>query len=247
MFVTAFAQWAHFSRQAPQVRGCRLRTWHGMFSAALLCLAGCVEMPTPVAYVKRGPAFAAHPRRIIAMPSVIVGGPVMIPIPKSNPNIQLYREADTLLVDQLVRMVLEFGGFIVANAEDIKVSTGHTSETINRAETGDAEVATAQTGKAFLSQLDPARRDDVLHSLGFDGVLFTTTSFGPLKYGFPNPLTVEATLVDVRTGTSVWTSRCSVETEHIPNMDWAQHRAARCTMAGVLVAEGLEQVIREAP
>jgi len=108
-------------------------------------------------------------------------------------------------------------------------------------------VQSVTTGKQWLSQLDPSKRDEALRALDFDGVLLTTLTFGPLKYFFPNPIIVESKLIDLRTGTLAWSSRCEVQTERIPIMSWAQHRAARCMMSGALVGEGLEQVVREVP
>jgi hypothetical protein len=206
--------------------------------ASLLLLTGCPwGVPTPVAKVQHGPAFAA-PRGLLA------ALPVACSKITSLDSDDLCAPGQLAAVASATRMALEFAGESVIDSErinaELRLRTTHTEEDLARRapagpdtfappETGVHE-ETTMTGGLTWAELSPPAQEALLATLGADGLIGAELSFGP-----PRGLSWQRTVgvrVSVRRldGALAWRAGCEVETGDYHTVAQAIDLATRCAL-----------------
>jgi hypothetical protein len=187
--------------------GARIR----LVAAAAAAAAGCsLASPPPLARVRRGPAFATPPARLLALPADCRA---------SEPD--LCRDEDRAAVDSAARMALEFAGYALVDSELVNLRLGlrHERDTgveVHRVTWADAS---ADDRRALLDEME------------VDGFLWSAISIGPPR-GMSWQRTVEVSLRVTRAHDErlVWQSRCAVETGDYHTTERAVELATRCAL-----------------
>lgn len=180
----------------------------------LLGFVGCsFAVPTPIAYVKRGPAFGQQVTPLAALP-VQCGAATMGCLPGYKAS-----------VASATRIAIEFGGYTLVDADKINAELQRrTTVTHGTVETTDLE------GRTWLDLAEPQQRE-LLAAMGIRGLLHATITMG-LPHGMAQQRTVTVAVAISRLGDGqlVWQSECGVETGDFHSEPQAIDLATRCAL-----------------
>jgi hypothetical protein len=189
---------------------------------AIVVLAACsFTPPTPIAYVKRGPAYGQLVTPLAALP-VSCGTTTM-------GCMQGYKVA----VANATRMAIEYGGFSLVDSELINAEMQrrytHTKETASFGGTQTTET-TELTGRTW-HDLTTQQQRDLLTVMGIKGVLHATITMG-IPHGMAGQRTVTVAIAIARLSDEqlVWQSECGVETGDFHSEPQAVELATRCAL-----------------
>jgi hypothetical protein len=200
-----------------------LRAFLGL---GLLVVTGCSlsRGPVPLARIQRGPAAPAT--RIVALPGQCRG----------EPDVCLPGHARG--VDGAVRMLLEFNGYTVIDAEALNVQAARRLERTTEGDRPTAvvggEAREVEVEAARFDDADPATRRALLADLEAEGVLTTSVIVNPRHDYGDRTFEVVLRLERADDGAVIWRSRCTAESEHAVSYEQAIERATRCAIEGAM-------------
>jgi hypothetical protein len=186
--------------------------------ALTLALAACsFTTPTPIAYVRRGPAYGQLVTPLAAMP-VVCARTTMGCMPG-------YR----LAVASATRMAIELGGYSLVDSELINAELQRRSTRTRETPAG-VTTTTELTGRTWLD-LAPQQQRDLLTAMGIKGLLYATITMGiPQGMASQRTVTVSIALTRLSDEQLVWQSECGVETGDYHSEPQAIELATRCAL-----------------
>ena len=194
-----------------------------LLSAALAVIGACsLSVPTPLAIVKKGPAFTEPPTRLLALPAVC-----------RSADADQCEPAHAQAVDSAARMSLEFAGYWLVDSELVNRYVLQRNERSNEGRSGASTTEVSEvtvTGTTF-SDATPAEQHAMLDDMGLDGLLQSSILMGPAR-GLSQQRTVQVSLRVIRAKDDrmAWTARCSVETGDYHSTEQAVELATRCAL-----------------
>ena len=200
-----------------------------------LALTACVvHTPVPQARIKRGPAFRAPLKKILALPTDC-----------SSADDGLCTPAQGEAVDATTRMSLEFAGLRLVDSETVnsylrlRVTREQRSVRTENGQvtsSGEQTAVDRETDEATWSTTTTERRRELLGEMGVDGYLTSLITVGEVQ-NLENQRTISVTVTITRAsdGAIAWSSRCSVETGRFYFADEAVEVAAKCALESAMV------------
>ncbi|MEO8703884.1 MAG: hypothetical protein ABI867_27795 [Kofleriaceae bacterium] len=183
-------------------------------SLILVSLIGCsFTPPTPIAYVRKGPAYGQLVTPLAAMP---------VECARTTMGCQPgYKVA----VAAATRMAIEFGGYSLVDSELINVELQR-----RQTHTENDSTTTELTGRTWLDLPEQQRRD-LLMAMGIRGIVTTTIAMG-IPQGMAGQRTVTVAIAVSRLADDklVWQSQCGVETGDFHSEPQAIDLATRCAL-----------------
>lgn len=197
---------------------------------AALAVGACSLSPThPLARVRKGPAFARPPGRILALPARCA--------PETD---EVCRHAYARAVEGAARMSLELDGYTLVDSELINLHMRRRRERLRENLAGLAALSPVVELSGGLTWADATEeeRRALVRDLRVDGFLAADIAIGPM-HGMNGQQTIQVRLSVTRVGglERVWTSRCAIDTgTHVTlyhSVDQAVDRATRCALESV--------------
>ena len=177
----------------------------------LAAIAGCSwpAETTPVAHVRLGPAHAAPPRVLVALPVACVA---------CTP-----RELGA--VAGATRMELEYRGFRVFDAALVNAEARRRFTRMTEGDGGDSREVRREGGLGW-AEISPAQRSDLLRELGAQGVVRTSITRLASPAG-DQEVTVRLEIARLD-GALVWSADCTSTTDPYTEVWRSIEQAARC-------------------
>ena len=191
--------------------------------AALTAWSACALVPPPPrARVRRGPAFAQPPARVLALPATcqaVEEGVCRLEYPPA--------------VESAARMALEFAGATLIDSELVNTHVRRRREHVQESTGGVWWSRSSQVEVSGITwnEASPDEQRDLARELRIGGFLRSDILIGGAR-GWSQQRTVEVRLEITRAadGAQVWTSRCSVETGDHHATEQALELATRCAL-----------------
>ena len=199
-----------------------LSRFHLGLAITSLASACAITTPTPLARVRRGPAYDQPPALLLGLPATCntatAGG--------CEPA---YQRA----VDMATRMAIEYAGYSLIDSERVNLELRQRREHIASSESlgASAEAHEVEVTGSTWADATPAERQALVRELSIDGLLLTTISFGEAR-GWSAQQTVRVGIAVMLAATDqlVWRSQCSVETGDHHSTTQAIDLATRCAL-----------------
>ena len=220
--------------------------------STLVATAACASAPPPpplTPQVQPGPAAGATPRRVLVLQASC--GSIEFRCPREY----------IATVDQIVRSSLEFSGYALVSAEQLRNQTRSRHETHeasttttessttttvvrpldfdDRVTTEGATTTTTESSTIVLDgpgfdDLSVTERQEVLAKAGADAVVSIRMIVGALQAGWTPNQNVEVMVkLGVEQGDAmVWASRCMASSNDFSTVTGALENAARCAVYG---------------
>jgi hypothetical protein len=202
--------------------------------SALAATACSLTTPPPLARIRKGPAFAAPPGRLLALPAACIeeaGEVCMLGVCAEMPRECHPGRQEG--VEGAARMALEFAGLSLVDSELINARLGDRQER-ERSSPWLGAVTEVSLDVTRWGEASEEEREAVLDELSIDGFLESRLALGAPR-GMAATRTVEVAVRIVRrSGELAWESRCSTLTGDHHHMERAIDLATRCAIDAAL-------------